>query len=424
MRKSYTYFTRTLQKQVVVLYVALIYISPVYAADLKVLLKNALEQDPLILEAEANQQAAISKVKESQALHYPTLAVTTNQIVDQSHDDKSSYVNEDFTPGLRGSLNLYSFGAISAQVNRDKNKSEFFKYKADETSEELVYNISIEYLKALYAYESLEVQIQSLQRHNKFSQDISTIVYYDPGRRSELTQAQARQMQVEQSISGLQRELGFALSHLKKYSSDLIEVDELTDPFDKYSPTQLIEQYAGLTVMQHPSYQAQQAELDSIRSELKFRKVKRYPSINLEGNLTTEDRQVYLNMSWDLFNQGSKYLVEQSGQSVVAAQARLGQIQRDIEERARTAEIDMFQSKNKMDITWKQIAVSRDVVIANEKQFKIARKTLIDVLNAYNELAAVEMAYISAKNDFRMAALTYLRAQASIVSWVQNPIQP
>ena len=82
---------------------------------------------------------------------------------------------------------------------------------------------------------------------------------------------------------------------------------------------------------------------------------------HLEGNVTTEDRQVYLSMSWDMFNQATKYSVEQGGQSIVAANARLGQIQRDIEERARTAEIDMFQSKQTMEITRQQIAASRDV---------------------------------------------------------------
>jgi adhesin transport system outer membrane protein len=60
------------------------------------------------------------------------------------------------------------------------------------------------------------------------------------------------------------------------------------------------------------------------------------------------------------------------------------------------------------------------VVSDNEKQFKIARKSLIDVLNAYNELAGVEMAYVTAQNDYRMAALAYLRAQAGISNWMRQ----
>lgn len=390
--------------------------SQAHAVELRTILKNALQQDPLIIEAQANEQAAISKVKESQALHYPVLAVTANQILDQSHDNRADYASENFTPGLRGTLNLYSFGAISAQVERDKSKSAYFHEKTGETAEELGYNIGSEYIKALRAQESLEVQNRSLERHNKFTRDIGIIVQYDQGRRSELIQAKARQMQVEHIISGLQRELGFALSNLKKYAPH-VDPAGLSDPFAQFSISNVVDRYSLADSSQHPSYQAQQAELDSIRSEHKYRQTKRYPSINLEGNVTTEDRQIYLSMAWDVFNQGNKYSVEQGGQSIVAAQARLGQIQRDIEERARTAEIDMFQSKQKMEITRQQIAASRDVVIANEKQFKIARKTLVDVLNAYNELSAVEIAYVTAQNDFRMAALAYLRAQGKISTW-------
>lgn len=390
--------------------------SQAHAVELRTILKNALQQDPLIIEAQANEQAAISKVKESQALHYPVLAVTANQILDQSHDNRADYASENFTPGLRGTLNLYSFGAISAQVERDKSKSAYFHEKTSETAEELGYSIGSEYIKALRAQESLEVQNRSLERHNKFTRDIGIIVQYDQGRRSELIQAKARQMQVEHIISGLQRELGFALSNLKKYAPH-VDLAGLSDPFAQFSISNVVDRYSLADSSQHPSYQAQQAELDSIRSEHKYRQTKRYPSINLEGNVTTEDRQIYLSMAWDVFNQGNKYSVEQGGQSIVAAQARLGQIQRDIEERARTAEIDMFQSKQKMEITRQQIAASRDVVIANEKQFKIARKTLVDVLNAYNELSAVEIAYVTAQNDFRMAALAYLRAQGKISTW-------
>lgn len=126
MKKSHRSVVRYPQNQVMVLFTTLMLTSPVYAADLKILLQNALTQDPLMIEAQANEQAAISKVKESQALHYPVLAVTANQVLGQSHKDRTDYASEDFTPGLRGTLNLYSFGAISAQVERDKSKSAYF----------------------------------------------------------------------------------------------------------------------------------------------------------------------------------------------------------------------------------------------------------------------------------------------------------
>ena len=53
-------------------------------------------------------------------------------------------------------------------------------------------------------------------------------------------------------------------------------------------------------------------------------------------------------------------------------------------------------------------------------QFKIARRNLIDVLDSYGELSGVEMAHVTAQNDYRDAALSYLRAQAQIFNWASN----
>ena len=52
-----------------------------------------------------------------------------------------------------------------------------------------------------------------------------------------------------------------------------------------------------------------------------------------------------------------------------------------------------------------------------ELQFKIARRTLTDVLGAYNELSSIEQENISARNDFRNATLDYLAAQAQMANW-------
>lgn len=54
---------------------------------------------------------------------------------------------------------------------------------------------------------------------------------------------------------------------------------------------------------------------------------------------------------------------------------------------------------------------------AYELQFKIARRTLTDVLGAYNELAGIEQENVTARNDFRDAALDYLVAQSQVANW-------
>ena len=77
----------------------------------------------------------------------------------------------------------------------------------------------------------------------------------------------------------------------------------------------------------------------------------------------------------------------------------------------------MRQSLNRTHIAEQQIAAQKKVIKAYELQFKIARRTLIDVLDSYSDLWSIESEVVASRNDFRDAALEYLSSQAAIAQW-------
>jgi hypothetical protein len=113
----------------------------------------------------------------------------------------------------------------------------------------------------------------------------------------------------------------------------------------------------------------------------------------------------------------ARHNVQKNADALIAAESKSEQIMRDITEKTQTAEIDMRESERRADIAAQHIAAQKDVVKTYELQFKIARRTLTDVLGAYNELSSIEQESISARNDFRDAALDYLAAQAQMANW-------
>ena len=66
-----------------------------------------------------------------------------------------------------------------------------------------------------------------------------------------------------------------------------------------------------------------------------------------------------------------------------------------------------------------QIGASAAVVELYELQFKVGRRSLIELVNAYAELAAVEGSLVAAENDYRRAVASYLAARAVLVDWAQ-----
>ncbi len=96
---------------------------PVQAESLKSILKTALVRDPVLLEARADEEGAYNRVEQAKSLHYPKLRLTGNSAIAEKHKNKSSYDDSIITPGLELSLNLYSFGAIDAEVEKNMLKS-------------------------------------------------------------------------------------------------------------------------------------------------------------------------------------------------------------------------------------------------------------------------------------------------------------
>ena len=389
--------------------------QPVLAQGLKNILQKSLVSDPVLLEAKANERAAQSITKATRAGHYPVLALTGTQIIKQKH--KYSSNDRDSGLGVRGSLNVYSWGGIQAAVRRDKNKEIYHGHKYFETQEQLGSEIGRLYLTALRAKESLEVNRQSLGRHNNLLKDLNIIVQYDGGRRSELVEARSRQLQVQTSMSQLQRTMEIALSRLAKYTSIPISPKDLKDPFAGDSATVLVKKYNNQEKGLNPSYLAQQAERESVKAELDVSKAARLPAINLEGVATKDTKELYLNLSWNVLDMASRHNVEKNTQALIAADSKSEQILREVTEKARTAEIDMAQSEQRADITAQHISAQKEVVRSYELQFKIARRTLTDVLGAYNELANIEQENVNARNDFRDAALEYLVSQSQVSNW-------
>lgn len=386
--------------------------------SLKAVLRHALSSDPRLQEARANVSAAEEQVKISQAGHYPVLSLTGRQALAQHQSRSSDRENNEI--GLHGRLNLYAWGGIEAAVERDRSKHGYYRHKYDETREQLGKTIAELYLTALRAREQSEVYRESLSRHDKMLHDLSIIVRYDAGRRSELTEARARRLQAESNLLQQQRILHTSLSSLSRYTGRTMQAADLRDPFAGSTPEDIISRYQNRNQLSHPSYLAQKSEWDSVRAQVDVSRSRRLPSVNLEGNLNRNNREVFLSLAWNIFDDAARHSVQQDGYSLAAAQAKLDEILRETAEKSQTARVDMEQSRRRMLVAIQQISAQREVVRAYEAQFKIARRSLADVLNAYQELSNIQIAEVNAYADFSDAALTYLTAQAAITDWAHS----
>lgn len=383
--------------------------------SLQELLRYALNQDPRVLEAKANTAIAESQTSISQAGHYPIISLNNSQILSQKHDDPNNKVKS--RPSVRGQLNLFSWGAIENSVERDRFKEGYFRYKQEETREQVGKTIIDLYLSALRAKEVIKIYQDSLIRHKRILQNIHSIVAYDRGREFEITEAESRLLQTESIIEQQNRILRVTLNQLNRYTKRPFTEKDLQEPFAKESPEKFLARYRNPDIINNPTYLAQQKELESAQAGLKVAKSKLLPALNLEGEVYNKGYNVALGMSWNIIDVASYRAIDQNRYTEVAAEAKLQEVLLELEEQARSAEVDMKQNVRRIAVVKKQIAAQKKVVKTSELKFDIAQRSLLDVLNAYKELSDIEVEETNIKNDFRLAALSYLVSQAKVAEW-------
>ncbi|EFG7498619.1 TolC family protein [Escherichia coli] len=389
----------------------------VFASPLPALLRDALIHDPSVMEARAEATSARSRVEQARSAHWPVVTATGSKLLSQSHRYDYDYDSEDILPGIRGEMNIFASGAIEADVSRSESEAEYYRYKVDEAGEETIRSFVSLYLDALREKQSIEVLEQSLSRHNAILNDLNTISIHDTGRESEFVQAEARRLMVRQQINTRTRVLKTTLGKLSTWTTNPVTEADLENPFSRMTESRLLTDFTQTPQKGNPSWLASQADVESKKAALKAQELARYPRVDLTGSVTRDDRQIGVSLSWDLFNRNASYGVSEKAAQIAAATGRLDSVARMIDETGRLSLITVRQSRMEMETLRRQEQASARVVDFYRLQFRVARKTLIELLNAESELYSVGLSRVQTEDQMLHGILDYLYSQGMLLKW-------
>ncbi|MDO5693902.1 MAG: TolC family protein [Pseudomonadota bacterium] len=394
-----------------VLAAALLLALPARADDLPTLIRDALAADPAILEARANEEVADSQLEATRAQHWPVLGLQAGSNLVNPNDHYGTPFR-----GVAGRMNLYSAGAISAAIERDEHKAQYQRLKTEDTSEQLAFNVASLYMQALASKELLAAETANLARHQKIIDDLTVIVDNDGGRRYELVQAESRALQVRTRMVQHEKTMRLALSKLTRYSSrPATLVNPLADDWQASLPADALE-------APHPGLLALEREANAVRAEQSQLSRSRWPRIDLEAGVGNNG-YARLVANWNFFDRSADYTVTSASKQIIAAERRQDLMQRELSQMSDTAKADMAQSQLQIKSAEQQIDASAEVAKLYEMQFKVGRRSLIELVNAYAELASVEVSRVLARNDWRNAVINYLHAHAALTDWAKAQAQ-
>lgn len=373
--------------------------------------------DPMVMGARAELTSAQSRIEQANSAHWPIITATGNKLLSQSHRYSYDYDSEDILPGIRGEMNIFASGAIEADVRRSESEKEYYYYKVKQIGEDSIRSFVSLYLDALREKQSIAVLEQSLSRHNAILNDLNTISIHDTGRESEFVQAKARRLMVRQQINTRSRVLKTTLGKLSTWTTNPVTEADIVNPFSRMTESRLLTDFTQAPQKGNPSWLASRADVESKKAALKAQELARYPRVDLTGSITRDDRQIGVNLSWDLFNRNASYGVTEKAAQIVAATGRLDSVARLIDETGRLSLITVRQSQVEMETLRHQEQASARVVDFYRLQFRVARKTLIELLNAENELYSVGLSRVQTEDQMLHGMLDYLYSQGMLLKW-------
>lgn len=398
---------------------------------------TAIAQNPALAAADAASRAAEQTVRESRAMRWPTLEVTTDasrstnpvvvfgQLLSQERFSQANFdvgfLNEpDALDNVRGMVSvsqpIWTGGRIAAGISGAENQSTAASAARERALQELVYRVTDRYTGAVVAAQAVAVRQEGLDAARKnvaLTQDL-----FDGGLvvESDLLQARVRESEAESALADARRnadvaraalnlELGRALDTPYRLPDEL----EVPDPVDAELAT-LVARASD----RRPDLMAARAQVEAARAGVNGAKGGRLPKIGWSGSYEADAERlsddpgtnwtVGVGLRWTLFDgfatgariARSEALLEQAERNVELAQRGVAL---EVESALRgvdTARLRWQEAQRSVDLAQRSAAIVRD-------RYKEGLTTVVELLQAETLATGSRVRELQARRDLAVA---------------------
>jgi adhesin transport system outer membrane protein len=364
--------------------------SALPAAPLDTVVRAALLDYPTIRAAQANRSVGEFRIEEARARHLPVFDIGAVGGI-------SGAAASTMLPRAR--VNLYASGAIESSVERERQRAAALESLEGVTRDDVAFGAAQAYLRTLRAWRLVGVSEANLARHQRLADDFEQIARIDPGRRFDLVQAQARVQLVRGTLEDRLAELGSARQTLARFFPQPIEPADLALPAVADLPA---EPAPAIGSQEHPSVVAARREVAAAEANARVVRQQRGPRLDLEA-LGGRDPLSQVVLSWPAFDATLAAAERGAVAARIGAEATLQDVELSIAEARRLADQDFAAAGRRTEQARRQVQLATELVTIYYEQFRVGRRNLLDLLNAYAELSNGEASLAGAQVDRALA---------------------
>ena len=409
---------------------ALVMPSAVLSQSLPEAVQIALSQYPSILAAQSRVQAADYEITRARSGHYPQVGWQGTNSVYSDVSPSPFGPNDTWIQSPTVNMNVWSGWRVQSEVERAQAIHDTRQQQQRITRDEVAFLVVEAYLNWMRLRDLVKLAEDNLAAHERLTRDVNKIAAVDQGRRIDVDQALVRTENARLSLEQRRAEYEIFAQRLRRML--LGRLPQFPAGYEQIKgrlPSNT-EQALAMLTSNHPVIAQQQAQIDAAEAAVRSAKSGFSPRVDLSYQRQTTqgsgqgDYITQLNVQVPIFDGGSAYGATRSAYAELdAAKQGLTEAKVTLKENLLTGWSEYLSAKQRAILGKKQVVNAVKLVQGYDKQFRVGRRSLLDLLTIQDNLYSYQTNATNAAYEERIAKAKILAILNRLALAYQNPHQ-
>lgn len=396
-----------------------------HAQSLSQVVNQALQTYPAVLSASARSAAARTDITRARSAHYPQIGLNASVNAFSSGALPVGTERTSLSPTAR--VNLWSGGRIEAEAQRAEALTLASEFEQANTLDEVALLATEAYLNWAKTADLYSLAVRNVNAHRVTLNDIQKISQADTGRRVDYEQALVRMENATLALQQSKSDFTQAIQRLRRFWKGDMDARPMNLDAEVSAAGVLgrippsLAQAMELVSEDLPTIAQARAQVQAAQASVRQAKGQFWPTVDLavsrQLNTTTgrQDVLTQLQVNAPLYNGGgTSALVENAVNQVKSAEFALDEARLLARENAALAWQEWASARARSDTGSAQTLVGDKLVDAYRQQFRVARRSLLDLLNIQADTFNYRSAATAAFHDERIARARLLAATGEL----------
>jgi outer membrane protein TolC len=389
-----------------------------FSQSLYVTVERVVKSHPRLAAARAGALGVESEIEVANAALRPKLGFSGG--TGRGYNFGSNVATPAGDIQMQGTYPLYDGNRSLNEIARQESRFVNAAQRANQVRDVLISQTADAYIEVIKQEALEKIALGNVEAHESLMTKVNDIVFLDRGRAVDAIQVAVRLQQARVNLNARRNALNEAITALEDLTTSKVVVEsKASDPISAM-PTSLPE--AMMWLEDHPSVKASRADAVAADKAAQIAAAWDKPKVDLLGTLSNpssfsnsryfSSADVRLGVQWAAFDGGAgKAAAAAASQQKIAAAEQVKSIVRDLSTDVSRSWAQM-KSREGRFLAYSDLAKrAKEVREAYWEQFRIGRRSILDLLNAENEgflatLQAEQERQELIQNQYRVLATT------------------